>query len=98
MLPLLNSEQCEVFYQIWKSVSLELRHSFLDSAESCGKTFLYNTVYHQVYDNSLIVLCVVSCAIASLLLQSGHTAHSTFSIPVHSLAKDLTCQIEKKGV
>lgn len=45
----------------------------------------------------MIALCIAFCVIASLLLHGGHTAHSTFSIPVHSLAKDSICQINKKS-
>ena len=98
MLPFLNSEQRVAFDNIWSSTSTEDGHSFfLHGPGSTGKTFLYSTVCHKARANTFIVLCVASCAIASLLLPGGHTAHSTFSIPVHGLTEDSTCQIDKKS-
>jgi hypothetical protein len=41
------------------------------------------------------MLCVASSGITLLLLPGGHTAHSTFSIPVEDLNQDSCCQIDK---
>ena len=50
----------------------------------------------MVRSHGWIVLCVASSGIASLLLQGGCTAHSTFKIPL-SLHPDSICPIQKEG-
>ena len=94
----LNPEQCKAFDVIWQSVTDQKDRSFfLDDAGGTGKTFLYSTLCHSVCVENWIVLCVASCAIAALLLPGGHTAHSTFTIPVHNLTEDSSCQIDKNN-
>ena len=55
---------------------------FLHSAGGCGKTFVCNTIAAAVRAQGKIALCVASSGIASLLLDGGRTAHSTFKIPL----------------
>jgi hypothetical protein len=55
---------------------------FLHSAGGCGKTFVCNTIAAAVRAQGKIALCVASSGIASLLLEGGRTAHSTFKIPL----------------
>ena len=55
---------------------------FLHSAGGCGKTFVCNTIATAVRAQGKIALCVASSGIASLLLEGGKTAHSTFKIPL----------------
>lgn len=45
----------------------------------------------------MIVLCVASSGIASLLLSGGRTAHSRFKIPVEHLNNDSVCAISKES-
>jgi hypothetical protein len=70
---------------------------FLHSAGGTGKTFLYTTLCHHVHSNGWFTLCVASSGIAALLLPGGHTAHSTFSIPVEQLCEDSSCQVDKNS-
>ena len=55
---------------------------FLHSAGDCGKTFVCNTIAAAVHAQGKIALCMASSGIASLLLEGGRTAHSTFKIPL----------------
>ena len=97
-LPQLNTEQREAFNLIWESIRLQSGKTFfLDGAGGTGKTFVYSSLCHSTRAEKWIALCVASCAIAALLLPSGHTAHSTFAIPVQSLTEDSCCQIDKNG-
>ena len=94
----LNEEQRSAFDQIYASTSEnDGRIFFLHGPGGTGKTFVYNTLCHRVRANSWIVLCVASSGIASLLLPGGHTAHSTFAIPVQSLSEDSSCHIDKNS-
>ncbi|XP_026459112.1 uncharacterized protein LOC113359744 [Papaver somniferum] len=57
------------------------RMFFLNGSAGTGKTFLYNTIARRCRKDGKIVLTVASSGIASLLLDGGRTAHSTFKIP-----------------
>jgi hypothetical protein len=70
---------------------------FLHGPGGIGKTFLYSTLCSKVCANGWITLCVASLGIAALLFPGGRMAHSTFSIPVETLAEDSTCQIDKNS-
>lgn len=54
---------------------------FLDAPGGTGKTFLLNLLA-KVRSNSNIALGVASSGIAPTLLAVGHTAHSTFKLPL----------------
>ena len=97
-IPALNNEQRAAFDQIFVSTAQsEGRIFFLHGPGGTGKTFVYNSLCHRVRAESWITLCVASSGIAALLLPGGHTAHSTFSIPVETFCEDSTCQIEKNS-
>jgi PIF1-like helicase len=94
----LNAEQRDTFDKIYKSTSDRNGDPFfLHGPGGTGKMFVYSTVCHHIRANLWIVLCVASFSVASLLLLGGHTAHSTFCIPVHGLCSDSWCQIDKKS-
>ena len=96
--PLLNTEQRNAFDQIYTSTSArEGKAFFLHGPGGTGKTFVYQTLCHRVRANGWIVLCVASSGIAALLLPGGHTAHSTFSIPVETLDEQSCCQVDKNS-
>jgi hypothetical protein len=83
----LNDEQRSAFERIVASASAQDGNSFfLHGPGGTGKTFVYNTICHRIRANGWIVLCVASSGIAALLLPGGHTAHSTFAIPVEGLS------------
>ena len=97
-VPLLNTEQRLTVDEVCSSTASQTGHLFfLNGPGGTGKTFVYNTICHQIRSNGWIILCVASCGIASLLLPGGHTAHSTFVIPVENLCEDLCCSIEKNS-
>ena len=70
---------------------------FLDGPGGTGKTFVYQTLCHALRAQHLIVLCVASSGIASLLLPGGRTSHSMFQIPVDGLSHDSFCNISKNS-
>ena len=95
-LPLLNRDQRVAFDTIYASACADNGITFfVHGPGGTGKTFLYNTLCHCLRANGSIVLCVASSGIAALLLPGGHTAHSTFAIPVQMLCHNSCCQIEK---
>ena len=49
---------------------------FINGAGGTGKTFVENLILAGVRATSRIALAVASSGIASILLDSGHTAHS----------------------
>lgn len=54
-------------------------------------------LHSKLRGEGLIVLCVASSGIASLLLAGGRTAHSRFKIPVENISSDSTCNINKES-
>jgi len=82
-LQLFNQEQTNVFNAVMGSVNDTLGKTlFIHSAGGCGKTFVCNTIAAAVRSQNQVALCVASSGIASLLLEGGRTAHSTFKIPI----------------
>ena len=78
-----NDAQRRVYNAVMESVNNENgKVFFLHSAGGCGKTFVCNTIAAAVRAQGKIALCVASSGIASLLLDGGCTAHSTFHIPL----------------
>ena len=77
-----NNAQRRIFEAVMESVEGESKAFFLHSAGGCGKTFVCNTIAAAVRGQGKIALCVASSGIASLLLEGGRTAHSTFKIPL----------------
>ena len=68
---------------------------FVDGPAGTGKTFLYNTLVHNLQALGIKVKCMAYSGIASTLLINGATAHSTFQIPI-PLWPDSTCNIKGK--
>ena len=80
---LFNDAQRGVYDAVMDSVNNDRgKIFFLHSAGDCGKTFVCNTIAAAVRAQGKIALCVASSGIASLLLEGGRTAHSTFKIPL----------------
>lgn len=97
-VPLLNREQRIAFDEVYASASVaEGKLYFLHGPGGTGKTFVYSTLCSSIRAKGWIVLCVASSGIAALLLPGGHTAHSTFAIPVETLAEDSSCHIDKNS-
>ena len=78
-----TQDQSAAFEKITSAVSTGSGQIFfLHGPGGTGKTYLYNTLYHQLCSQNKIVLCVASSGIAAILLKGGHTAHSCFKIPI----------------
>ncbi|KAI8531251.1 hypothetical protein RHMOL_Rhmol11G0122300 [Rhododendron molle] len=94
----LNSGQRSAYDAIICSV-LENKGTtfFLNGGAGTGKTFLYNTIAQKCRGLGHIVVTVASSGIASLLLEGGRTAHSTFSIPLDVLENSI-CGFTKQSI
>ena len=91
-----NDGQRRVYDAVMGSVNGESKVFFLHSAGGCGKTFVCNTIAAAARAQGKIVLCVASSGIASLLLEGGKTAHSTFKIPIQ-VNETSTCNINRRS-
>jgi AAA+ superfamily predicted ATPase len=86
----MNEEQHAAYDDILSSVIDKLGLVFfLHGPAGTGKTFLYNALCNCLRSERMIVLCVASSGIASLLLPGGRTAHSRFKIPIELSAESL---------
>ncbi|KAG8235757.1 hypothetical protein J437_LFUL015378 [Ladona fulva] len=82
--PLLTSEQKEAYDTIFDLISCERGGIFfLDAPGGTGKTFLINLLLAEIRRNNKIANAVASSGIASSLLDSGRTAHSTLQLPIN---------------
>ena len=78
-----NEEQRNAYNAVMNSVNNnEGKSLFIHSAGGCGKTFVCNMIAAAVRSQGEVALCVASSGIASLLLEGGRTAHSTFKTPI----------------
>ncbi|KAG5539463.1 hypothetical protein RHGRI_019865 [Rhododendron griersonianum] len=94
----LNSEQRNAYDAILCSVFEKKGTTFfLNGGAGTGKTFLYNTIAQKCRALGHIVVTVASSGIASLLLEGGRTAHSTFSIPLDVLENSV-CGFTKQSI
>jgi len=91
----LNVEQTILYQKILTLVNEHNGTTFsLDGLARIGKTFLYNTFVVKLCREENIVICVRSYGIATLLLDVGQTAHSTFKLPIQ-INEDSICAIDK---
>jgi hypothetical protein len=92
-----NQDQQLAFDFINQAVQSHSGQSFfLHGPGGMGKTFVYNTLCHYLRGQGKIVVCVASSGIAALLLKGGHTAHSTFKIPI-DIHESSVCLIRKNS-
>lgn len=70
---------------------------FVDGPGGTGKTYLFNALLHTVRRNGGIALAVASSGTASLLMEGGRTAHSTFKIPLRTSSSSM-CNIKPNTV
>ena len=96
--PRLNGDQRSAYDCVLDLVRNIHGHMFfLNGPGGTGKTFVYNTLCHQLRSEGTIVLCVASSGIAALLLKGGHTAHSMFKILVEDIHSDSVCNVTKES-
>ena len=98
MLQQLNHDQRLIHDTIVNAITTNSDQNcyFVDGPAGTGKTFLYNTVVHNLQESGIKVKCMAYSGIASTLLINGATAHSTFQIPI-PLLPDSTCNIKRQS-
>ena len=98
MLHQLNNDQCHIHYTIVNAITSDCHQTcyFVDGPAGTGKTFLYNTVVHNLQALGIQVKCMAYSGIASTLLINGATAHSIVQIPIPLLPKS-TCTIKRQS-
>ena len=99
MLQQLNHDQRLIHDTIVNAITTNSDQNcyFVDGPAGTGKTFLYNTLVHNLQALGIKVKCMAYSGIASTLLINGATAHSTFQIPI-PLLPDSTCNIKRQSV
>ncbi|EEY60735.1 helitron helicase-like protein [Phytophthora infestans T30-4] len=91
----LNSNQRDIFDQVIAAVSRPVggeKLFFLDGPGGTGKSFLLEQILAHVRMQRKVAIAVASSGIAATLLTGGHTAHSTFRIPL-KLTETSTCSL-----
>ena len=98
MLQQLNIDQHHIHDTIVDAITTKSDQNcyFVDGPAGTGKTFLYNTVVHNLQALGIKVKCMAYSGIASILLINGATAHSTFQIPI-PLLPNSTCNIKRQS-
>ncbi|SCZ98328.1 BZ3500_MvSof-1268-A1-R1_Chr7-1g09098 [Microbotryum saponariae] len=77
--------------------NLERQHVFfLLAPGGTGKTFVENALLDTVRARDDQAIAVASSGMAALLLKGGHTAHSTFRIPLDTLPTS-TCPVDRES-
>ena len=98
MLQQLNIDQHRIHDTIVDAIRTNSDQNcyFVDGPAGTGKTFLYNTVVHNLQALGLKVKCMAYSGIASTLLINGATTHSTIQIPI-PLLPNSTCNIKRQS-
>eukprot|EP00794_Sanderia_malayensis_P013179 gene13179-biopygen10507 len=99
MLEQLNPEQLQIHSAVVHTIKTQSTDNcfFLDGRAGTGKTFLYNTLVHNLQASAHKVKCVAYSGIAATLLSHGRRAHSTFQIPI-PLLDNSTCNIKAQSL
>ena len=99
MLQQPNQDQRHIHDTIMNAIATHSDENcyFVDGPAGTGKTFLYNTLVHNLQAQGINVKCMAYSGIASTLLINGATAHSTFQIPI-PLLPDSTCNVKRQSV
>ena len=95
MLQQLNNNQRQIHDTIVNAITTNSDQNcyFVDGPAGAGKTFLYNTIVHNLQALGIKMKCMAYSGIASTLLINGATAHSTFQIPIPLLHKSV-CNVK----
>ena len=98
MLQQLNHDQVLIHDTIVNATTTNSDQNcyLVDGPAGTGKTFLYNTLVHNLQALGIKVKCMAYSGIASTLLINGAPAHSTFQIPI-PLLPDSTCNIKRQS-
>uniref|UniRef100_A0A1B6ERN4 ATP-dependent DNA helicase n=1 Tax=Cuerna arida TaxID=1464854 RepID=A0A1B6ERN4_9HEMI len=98
-VPLLNSQQKEVYSTLIKAISDGNGGLlFLDAPGGTVKTFLMSLILATVRARSDIAVAVASSRIAATLLEVCRTAHSALKLPLNlQTIEQPTCNISKNS-
>ena len=98
MLQQLNIDQRHIHDTIMNAITTNSDQNcyFVDGPAGTGKTFLYNTIVHNLQALGIKVKCMAYSGIASTLLINGATAHSTFQIPIPLLPNSV-CNVKRQS-
>eukprot|EP00794_Sanderia_malayensis_P006623 gene6623-biopygen5393 len=98
MFEQLNPEQLQVHNTIVQAIETQSPDNcfFLDGPAGTGKTFLYNTLVHNLQASGHKVKCVAYSGIAATLLITAEL-HTPFQIPI-PLLDDSTCNIKAQSL
>ena len=98
MLQQLNNDQRQIHDTIVNAITTNSDQNcyFVDGPAGTGKTFLYNTIVHNLQALGIKVKCMAYSGIASTLLINGATAHSTFQIPIPLLPNSV-CNVKRQS-
>ncbi|SGY45423.1 BQ5605_C001g00283 [Microbotryum silenes-dioicae] len=106
-LPRFDRQQC-LFDEFLRAVELDVVNQmrdnnlgpqhvfFLLAPGGTGKTFVENALLDTVRARGDQAIAVASSGVAALLLKGGHTAHSTFRIPLDTLPTS-TCPVDRES-
>ncbi|KAK1933963.1 ATP-dependent DNA helicase RRM3 [Phytophthora citrophthora] len=95
----LNEGQRVIFDQVVDAVQnpeVDQKLFIIDRPGGTGKSFLLDQILARVRLDGGVAVAVASSGIAATLLTGGHTAHSTFLIPL-KLNDHSTCSISKQS-
>ena len=97
MLQQLNNDQRQIHDIIVNAIAKNSDQNcyFVDGPAGTGKTFLYNTIVHNLQALRLKVKCMAYSGTASTLLINGTTEHSTFQIPIPLLPNSV-CNVKRQ--
>ena len=98
MLAALNPEQQAIYTAIIQAIDTQSEQNchFVDGPAGTGKTFLYNTLVHNLQASGHRVQSMAWSGIAATLLINGRTSHSAFQIPIPCHAES-TCNIPRQS-
>ncbi|POM74937.1 Helitron helicase-like protein [Phytophthora palmivora] len=91
----MNENQKVIFDQVIEAVNHPVggqKLVFVDGPGGTGKSFLLEQILAHVRLQRKVAIAVASSGIAATLLTGGHTAHSTFRIPL-KLSEFSTCSL-----
>ncbi|POM72707.1 LOW QUALITY PROTEIN: Helitron helicase-like protein, partial [Phytophthora palmivora] len=91
----MNENQKDIFDQVIEAVNHPVggqKLFFVDGPGGTGKSFLLEQILAHVRLQRKVAIAVASSGIAATLLTGGHTAHSTFRIPL-KLSEFSTCSL-----
>lgn len=94
-----NTKQQESYKFVINSIYHNSAYNlfYLDGPGGSGKTYLYNTLIHEILGRGGQVIACASTGIASTLLLQGNTYHSSFKL-FPPIMEGTVCQIKQNSM